>query len=103
MGSDRTYEVWYHDDAACASVVRLGGSYESELTGYGGNDFVLDFLVGSGLWGVLTSMKPDGLRKENGKPWRALNGVEVLRELLKLSTFRRSRRKPVCGVPVRAV
>jgi hypothetical protein len=81
MGSDALYKVWYHDDAACSSVVRSGGAYESELTGYGGNDVVLDFLVKSGLWGVMVSMEPDGLRKENGKPWRALNGVEVLREL----------------------
>ena len=55
-----------------------------ELTGYGVNDRVLDFLVESGLWRVLTSMEPDGLKKENGKPWRALNGVEVLRELARV-------------------
>jgi len=29
-------------------------------------------------------MRPDGLRKGNGKPWRALNGVEVLRELARV-------------------
>jgi hypothetical protein len=29
-------------------------------------------------------MAPDRLKKENGKPWRALNGVEVLRELARV-------------------
>jgi hypothetical protein len=32
----------------------------------------------------MTSMRPDGLKKGNGKPWRALNGVEVLRELARV-------------------
>jgi hypothetical protein len=57
---------------------------EVELSAHGANDFVLEFLVGSGLWGILTGMTPDRLKKENGKPWRALNGVEVLRELARV-------------------
>jgi hypothetical protein len=54
------------------------------LTGYGSNDFLVDLLVGTGLWEVMTSMVPDELKKQNGKPWRALNGVEVLRELARV-------------------
>jgi len=78
---ESSYTVWYRDDAACAEAIRSGGAVEVELSGYGANDAVLDFLVACGLWSVVTSMDPDGLRKDNGKPWRALNGVEVLREL----------------------
>lgn len=37
--------------------------------------------MGSGLWDVFASLRPGRLRKENGKPWRALNGLEILREL----------------------
>ncbi|MBN2563449.1 MAG: transposase [Phycisphaerae bacterium] len=84
MGRDRRYHIWYHDNEGCGAVIGSGARFDVELTGYGSNDFVLDFLVGSGLWGVLTSMRPDGLRKENGRPWRALNGVEVLRELARV-------------------
>ena len=52
-----------------------------EASSYGANDVVLEFLVTSGLWGLLVSMEPDGLHKDNGKPWWALDAVEVLREL----------------------
>jgi hypothetical protein len=76
-----TYAVWYRDDAACSEAIRSGAPVEAELSAFGDNDLVLDVLVASGLWSVLTSMEPDLLRKHNGKPWRALNGVEVLREL----------------------
>jgi hypothetical protein len=78
------YALWTRDDAGCAEAIRLGKAVEVELSAYGGNDFVLEFLIGSGLWSVLTSMAPDGLKMENGKPWRALNGVEVLRELARV-------------------
>jgi hypothetical protein len=81
---DRAYRVWYRDDESCARAVRAGEGVAVELSAYGANDFVLDFLVGSGLWSVMAAMRPDGLRKENGKPWRALNGVEILRELARV-------------------
>lgn len=53
-------------------------------TSYAGNDFVFEFLMGCGLWQVLTSMEPDALKKDNGAPWKALNGVEVIRELARI-------------------
>ena len=87
MGRDRTrpalpdFRTWVRDDAACEQALLRGDPVEVDLTGYGANDYLLEFLVGSGLWGTLTGMEPDRLRKENGKPWRALNGVQVLREL----------------------
>ena len=81
MKAGRPYEVWFRDDEGCAQAIRSEAPVEVALSAYGGNDFILDFLVGSGLWSVLTQMKPDLLKKDNGKPWRALNGVEVLREL----------------------
>jgi len=82
--SETPYALWLRDDAGCAQAIRTGEPVEVELSAYGANDFVLDFLIGSGLWSVLTSTVPDGLKKGNGKPWRALNGVEVLRELARV-------------------
>ena len=84
LKKEATYRVWYRDDAGCAQAVRSGEAVAVELSAYGANDFALDFLVGSGVWSVMASMRPDGLRKENGKPWRALNGVEILRELARI-------------------
>ena len=75
------YRVWFRDDAACAAAIRSGGAFDVEASSYGANDVVLEFLVTSGLWGLLVSMEPDGLHKDNGKPWWALDAVEVLREL----------------------
>ena len=76
-----TYRVWFRDDAACAAAIRSGGAFDVEASSYGANDVALEFLVTSGLWGLLVSMEPDGLRRDNGKPWWALDAVEVLREL----------------------
>ena len=58
-------------------------------TSYAENDFILEFLMGSGLWELLVSLRPAKLRKHNGKPWRALNGLEVLRELAQVDRIAR--------------
>jgi hypothetical protein len=84
MIGEMPYALWTRDDAGCAEAVRSGKPVEVELSAYGGNDFLVEFLIGSGLWTVLTGVAPDGLKMENGKPWRALNGVEVLRELARV-------------------
>jgi len=83
----RAYQVWFRAEAPV----------EVALSAYGANDGLLEFLVGSGLWGVLTGMFPDGLRKGNGKRWAALNGVEVLRELARVDRIAH------CGKIVRDV
>jgi len=97
MSRQKLYEVWYRDDAGCIKAIRSGDAVEVALSAYGANDFILEFLMGSGLWSVLTSMRPDRLRKENGKSWRALNGVEVLRELARVERIAH------CGKIVRDV
>jgi hypothetical protein len=79
LGPD--FKTWLRDDPRVREAILEGRPVEANLTEYSSNDFLLEFLMGSGLWELLVSMKPDGLRKENGKPWRALNGLEVLREL----------------------
>lgn len=79
LGPD--FQTWLRDDPRVREAILEGRPVEATLTEYTSNDFLLEFLMGSGLWELLVSVKPDGLRKENGKPWRALNGLEVLREL----------------------
>lgn len=79
LGPD--FQTWLRNDPRVREAILDGRPVEATLTEYSSNDFLLEFLMGSGLWELLVSVKPDGLRKENGKPWRALNGLEVLREL----------------------
>jgi len=79
LGPD--YLTWLRDDPRVRDAIREGRPVEATLTEYSSNDFLLEFLMGSGLWELLVSLRPEGLHKENGKPWRALNGLEVLREL----------------------
>lgn len=74
--------AWLHEDEQVRSAIREGRDVEVTLSSYGQNDFLLEFLMSSGLWEILVSLRPAKLRKENGKPWRALNGLEVLRELV---------------------
>ncbi len=82
LGPD--FQSWLRDDPRVRDAIREGRPVEATLTEYSANDFLLEFLMGSGLWEILVSVKPKGLRKENGKPWRALNGLEVLRELARV-------------------
>lgn len=78
------FRLWLRDEASARDAFLRGERLDVGLTAYGQQDFVVEFLMGSGLWEVMSSVRPDGLRKENGKPWRALNGVEVLREVLRV-------------------
>lgn len=75
------YKVWLRDDAAVEAELLANRTAEAELTGYGDNDSVLDYLMASGLWAILTGMKADGLKCRNGYLPAVLNGVEVIREL----------------------
>ena len=78
------FSTWLRDDPEAHRAILQGRDVDVEITAYAQNDFLLEFLMGSGLWEVLVSPRPAKLRKDNGKPWRALNGLEVLRELARV-------------------
>ena len=75
------YKVWVHDDSVVEQALLANQSADAELTAYGENDSVLDYLMTSGLWSILTGMEADGLKAGNGYSPSILNGVEVIREL----------------------
>jgi len=77
-----SFETWMRDDPQAREAILQGKEVEVSLTSYAQNDFLLEVLMGSGLWEVMVGLRPAKLRKENGKPFRALNGLEVLRELI---------------------
>lgn len=79
LGPD--FQTWLRDDPTVRDAILAGQDVDVSLTSYAANDFLLEFLMGSGLWNLLVSVRPRKLRKENGKPWKALNGLEILREL----------------------
>lgn len=81
------YMVWFHNNSVCEKAILQRQEYEAVLTGYGENDFWLEFLVGSGLWETMVGMEATELRKQNGKPPRALNGIEVIRELADINAI----------------
>ena len=75
------FQTWLRDDPTTRDAILRDQGVEVALTSYAQNDFLLEFLMGSGLWNLLVSVRPKKLQKENGKPWKAMNGLEVLREL----------------------
>ena len=75
------FKVWLRNDAAVEVELLANRPAEAELTAYGDNDSVLDYLMASGLWTILTGMEADGLKCRNGYRPAVLNGVEVIREL----------------------
>src|SRR5271157_632063 len=74
------YKVWLRDDSVVEQVLLANRPAEAELTAYGENDSVLDYLMTSGLWSILTGMEADGLKAGNGIRPSILNSVEVIRE-----------------------
>ncbi|MEW6619452.1 MAG: hypothetical protein AB1422_08985 [bacterium] len=78
---DKGYKVWFHNNSVCEKAIVEKEEYEAVLSGYGENDFWIEFLVRSGLWETMVSMQPTELKKENGKSPRVLNSIEILREL----------------------
>lgn len=81
MASPVGFRAWLRDDPRVRAAISAGEDVEVEASSYAENDFLIEFLMGSGLWEKLVSLRPAGLRKDNGKPWRAMNGLEILREL----------------------
>jgi hypothetical protein len=75
------FRVWLRNDAAVEEELLANRPAEAELTAYGDNDSVLDYLMESELWTILTGMEADGLKCRNGYRPEVLNGVEVIREL----------------------
>jgi len=75
------WKVWKRGDNRVEKTMIAGGSTEVTTSAYGRNDFVIDFLMQSGLWKIMSDMYPDRLKKKNGKDWKAMNGVEIIREL----------------------
>ena len=75
------FKVWLRDDNAVEQAVLADRRFEAELTAYGDNDSVLDYLIASGFWSLLTGMEADGLKCNNGYRPAILNGIEVIREL----------------------
>jgi DNA-binding transcriptional ArsR family regulator len=77
------------DDPAVRRAIEQGQDVEVEASAYAQDDFLLEFLMSSGLWELLVSSRPRRLRKDNGRPWRAMNGLEVLRELARVERIAR--------------
>lgn len=75
--------MWRRDDSHCEEVLLSGGEAEVCQSAFGANDFVIGALMELGLWDIMTGMYPNRLKDENGYNWRILNGVEILRCLLK--------------------
>ena len=47
------FKVWLRNDAVVEAELFANRAAESELTAYGDSDWVLDYLMESGLWRIL--------------------------------------------------
>jgi uncharacterized short protein YbdD (DUF466 family) len=86
------YQVWLRNDLAVEQALLANYPAETELTNYGENDSVLDYLMASGLWSILTGMEADGLKCGNGYRPSVLNGIEVIRELAGIGRIQHCRK-----------
>ncbi len=75
VGGDR-FRIWEKDRAHVAQDIVEGRPFDAFLSERGRFDGMFDFLLRSGVWRAATEMRPSGLKKDNGIPYRLLNGVE---------------------------
>jgi DDE family transposase len=80
------FRIWEKDRERVQQDIVEGRPFRVFDTERGRFDGMLDFLLRTGLWGAATEMRPSGLKKNNGVPYRLLNGVECLREMAGLDT-----------------
>jgi len=76
-------KVWLRNEAEIEAAIAQGEEVEVVESAYGANEFILDFLKDSGLWDILTQMKP-AMKKDNGYPSPVILGTVVMKELLSI-------------------
>jgi hypothetical protein len=81
-----SYRVWEKDRQRVEQDIVEGLPFEAFLSERGRFDAMFDFMLQSGLWTAATQIRPSGLKKDNGIPYRLLNGVECLREMSGIDT-----------------
>ena len=81
-----SFRFWEKNRERVAQDIVEGLPFQVWDTERGRFDAMLDFLLQSGLWTAASEMRPSGLKKENGIPYRLLNGVECLREMAGMDT-----------------
>jgi len=80
------FRFWLKDRARVEQEIVDGLPFRVLESERGRYDAMLDFLLHSGLWAAATEMRPSGLKKDNGIPYRCLNGLECLREMAGIDT-----------------
>jgi len=83
---DGEFRFWLKDRARVEQEIVDGLPFRVLESERGRYDAMLDFLLHSGLWAAATEMRPSGLKKDNGIPYRCLNGLECLREMAGIDT-----------------
>jgi len=76
-----SFRIWAKDRQRVEQDIVEGRPFDAFVTERGRFDAMFDFMLQSGLWTAATGMRPSGLKKNNGIPYRLLNGVECLREM----------------------
>lgn len=82
MTEEKDFFVWQHNKEKTAAAVINQERYDSVTNSYGGNDFVLEFLKETGLWGTLINSQALDLKKENGHDPEKLNAIMTIKELV---------------------
>jgi len=74
-------QIWDYDNAIAEEAIIGQCEFDSVISEYGENDFVVEFLREQGLWKTLVSPRALLLKKENGKDVEKLNGIMAVKEL----------------------
>src|SRR6202140_79188 len=85
-GGAGSIRIWEKDRARVEHDIVAGLPFDAFVSERGRFDAMFDFMLRNGLWAAATEMRPSGLKKDNGIPYRLLNGVECLREMAGIDT-----------------
>lgn len=84
--AEGSFRLWEKNREGVEQEILAGGRFRVLETERGRYDAMLDFMLRTGLWAAATEMRPTGLKKDNGIPYRCLNGLECLREMAGIAT-----------------
>jgi hypothetical protein len=85
-GGAGSIRIWEKDRARVEHDIVAGLPFDAFVSERGRFDAMFDFMLRNGLWQAATAMRPSKLKRDNGIPYRLLNGVECLREMAGIDT-----------------
>ncbi len=84
---NKKYKIWYHKQKETEEDVIEGSEFDVIKSKFGASEYIIEFLKDTKLWDSMIKVKPKLLKKGNGKDWKKINEIMVVKELAGVRTI----------------